>query len=66
MNAKHINNQVIKKDEEQEGVKAIIALQKSAGITETEEQARRGWKSMTPHQREQTLLAFKIVCGGKA
>lgn len=51
-----------KDQEEVDGVKAIIALQKVAGITETEEQARNGWRGMSANEKKQTMAAFWAVC----
>ena len=49
---------------EEKGIKAIIDLQKTAGIIETEEQAKKGWNSMSEHAKTQTELAHRAVCGG--
>jgi len=49
---------------EEQGIKAIIALQAVAGITETEEKAKKGWDSFSESGKKQTELAHKIVCGG--
>lgn len=45
------------------GVRAIIALQKVVGVIESEAQASTGWRSMDPHEREQTLMAYDKVIG---
>ena len=37
---------------EKEGIQAIIDLQKMAGITETEEQAKVGWRKMTARDKK--------------
>ena len=44
------------------GIKAIIALQAAAGITETHKQAKKGWNGMSAHAREHTLLAANAIC----
>ena len=49
---------------EEKGIKAIIDLQKTAGIIETEEQAKKGWNAMSEHAKTQTELAHRSVCGG--
>lgn len=49
--------------EQEEGVKAIIALQKMAGIEETEEKAREGWFRMSADEKEQTMRAFRMLAG---
>lgn len=49
---------------EEQGIKAIIALQKIAGITESEEHAKRGWSKLDDYAKEQTEIAHKIMCGG--
>lgn len=48
--------------EEQAGVKAIIALQALIGIKETEEQAKAGWHSLTPHEKESTIQIYNRLC----
>lgn len=45
---------------EQEGIKAIIALQAMAGITESEEDAKKGWQSMSKYERDITLSAYRM------
>jgi hypothetical protein len=49
---------------EEEGIKAIIALQAVVGITETEEQARKGWNSMANWEKQSTEDAYNMVCKG--
>ena len=49
---------------EEQGVKAIIALQAIAGITEPEERAKAEWGSMSDYGKEQTEMAHKVTCGG--
>jgi hypothetical protein len=46
---------------EAEGIKAIIALQAMAGITETEDQARAGWASMSEHERTTTMEVHQLL-----
>lgn len=46
---------------EEQGIKAIIALQKLAGIKETKVKARRGWVAMTKEERDETMRAYKIL-----
>lgn len=49
---------------EEQGIKAIIALQASAGITEPEERARSEWRAFSDSNKRTTEQAHKIVCGG--
>ena len=49
---------------EEQGVKAIIALQATVGIEESEEHAREGWSGFSDSEKEATEQAHKIVCGG--
>ncbi len=42
------------------GIKAIIALQGMAGISETEETAGVGWDKMPEGEQQQTLQAYKV------
>lgn len=49
---------------EEQGIKAIIALQAKADIVESEEQAKAGWNSMSDGNKVATELAHKAVCGG--
>ena len=46
---------------EEDGIKAIIALQGMMNIEETEEQARRGWQSMSASEKERTLETYRLV-----
>jgi hypothetical protein len=46
---------------EKDGVKMIIALQKSMGIEESEESALAGWRAMTAFDQSQTELAYQAV-----
>ena len=50
--------------EEQEGIKAIIALQKIAGIDEPEEKARKNWRSFSERNKETTMAAYQVLFGG--
>ena len=49
-------------NDEQAGVKAIIALQALIGIEETEEQAKLGWANMSAHEKESTIQIHKRLC----
>ena len=42
----------------EEGAKAIIALQNIAGIEESEEKALKGWQNMANWEKESTESAF--------
>lgn len=44
---------------DEEGVAAIKYLQGLASIPETDEQAERGWRRMTPHEREFTINFYR-------
>jgi hypothetical protein len=50
-------------EDEEAGMKAIVALQQVAGITETENRALYGWRNMTAHERAQTMLAYQAMFG---
>ena len=50
---------------EKKGVAAIIALQALAGIVESEAKAKKGWASMSASERETTMAAHAVLCGGK-
>jgi hypothetical protein len=43
------------KEREEKGIAAIIYLQSLAGLTETEEEARKGWRAMHEAERQGTL-----------
>lgn len=43
------------------GVKAIIYLQKLAGIDEPKERALKNWKAMGERDRLQTMMAFATM-----
>jgi len=49
---------------EKQGIQAIIALQASGGVTESKEKAKMGWSYMSDHEKTQTEIAHKMVCGG--
>ncbi len=49
---------------ERAGIEAIVELQAAVGIKEPEDKARAGWRSMSAHEKAQTLMAHQIVCGG--
>jgi hypothetical protein len=49
---------------EGQGIKAIIALQKMAGITESEDRAKRSWRNFKDWEKKQTERAHKMFCGG--
>jgi hypothetical protein len=53
---------MLKRDEEEKGIQAIIDLQKIAGITETPEKAKIGWNAMNDYDKETTLAAHKVLC----
>ena len=48
---------------EEQGIEAIIRLQKSAGVIETEEQARAGWRGMSDSEKQTTEMAFRAIYG---
>ncbi len=47
---------------DEEGIKAIIYLQKMVNIEETEESARKGWESFTDEEKEQTEAVYNMLC----
>jgi len=49
---------------EDQGVKAIIALQKMAGIDEPEEKARTNWNNLKDWEKKSTESAHSLFCGG--
>lgn len=51
--------------DEEEGIKAIIALQAMAGVQESEEKARKGWNSMNDIAKQSTEDAYNMFCKGK-
>lgn len=53
-----MNSEEQEKQEEQDGIRAIIYLQSMAGIVETEETARKGWRKMSVHDRQSTMIAY--------
>lgn len=48
----------------EQGIQAIIDLQKTVGVRETKQQAARGWDALSDSERRKTELAHKAVCGG--
>jgi hypothetical protein len=50
--------------DEEQGIKAIIALQAVGGDQETEEQAKEGWNRMSDTEKVSTEIAHRMVCGG--
>lgn len=46
---------------EEEGVKAIIALQFLTGVRETEEQAKIGWNGMNEEEQEFTIKVHEAL-----
>jgi hypothetical protein len=45
-----------------EGIQAIIDLQKHVGIDEPYERAAASWDSFRDYEKEQTELAHRAVC----
>lgn len=50
---------------EDEGIKAIIALQAIAGIVETEEQAKTEWNNMSDVEKGKTERYYQMIEGKK-
>ena len=50
-------------DEAKKGIEMFKALQKLAGISETDESAWAAWKKFTPDMRRETELAFQVFIG---
>lgn len=48
----------------EQGVQAIIDLQKLAGIAEPRERAERGWDAMAEWERDATADAHRALFGG--
>lgn len=46
---------------EDAGIKAIIYLQSAIGLEETPQEARNGWRAMTPAQQQKTLKVYNLV-----
>lgn len=46
----------------EQGIAAVIGLQKLEGIDETQESAAAGWEAMTPADQRFTLAMFSVVC----
>jgi hypothetical protein len=55
--------EIVKLPSESDGIQMIVYLQGLAGIVETEEQAKTGWKNMLPWEKESTALAFSMLGG---
>ena len=49
---------------DEQGVLAIIALQKTVGVDELAIRALNGWLRMTTEEKDQTEEAHRQVCGG--
>ena len=49
---------------EEDGVKAIIYLQKLAGKDEPEDKARRGWRGMQDWEKQQTIYFYNLFNQG--
>jgi len=47
--------------EEEEGIKAIIYLQKLADIDEPKERALRNWRSFKDWEKEQTMGMYNLL-----
>ena len=50
---------------EEEGTKAIIALQGFANVEESKAKAKAGWNSMSDSEKETTEKAYNAVFGSK-
>ena len=48
------------------GIKAVIDLQAAGGIDETREEAEAGWDAMSSDEKENTMAAHQVVCGGSS
>jgi hypothetical protein len=49
---------------EEQGIKAIIALQAVGGVKEPEEKAKSAWNSFGEQEKIATESAHKVMCGG--
>lgn len=49
---------------EEQGIKAIIALQDTVGIVEPEARAKKEWGRFSENQKKTTESAHKVICGG--
>lgn len=47
--------------DEERGIEAIIFLQSLAGIEESEEDARKGWRSLTDMQKRSTMQTYSMM-----
>lgn len=52
-------------DEEEKGVAAIQFLQKKAGIKEPYDKALKGWREMSPQEKQITLETWVMLGGGE-
>ena len=50
-----------KESEREKGIKAIIYLQASAGITETPEEAGKDWGTFSKAEQEQTMIFYRMM-----
>lgn len=50
-----------KKYTEEEGIAAIKYLQGLADIPETDDQARRGWRSFSDREKEFTMMTYEMI-----
>jgi hypothetical protein len=49
--------------DEQKGIEAIIYLQSLSDITESEDDARKGWQGMSPAEQNATMAVYAAVVG---
>jgi len=49
---------------EDQGVEAIIALQKMGGIVEPEERARKNWNLFSEYDKRNTMNWYDWMCKG--
>jgi hypothetical protein len=47
-------------DADEAGVQAVIALQATAGVAESREQALLGWSKMTAEEKARTMESYDI------
>jgi hypothetical protein len=50
---------------EEQGVKAIIALQKFVGVDESEEKERANWRNFKNWEKISTEFAYNVVIANK-
>jgi hypothetical protein len=48
----------------EQGIQAVIDLQKIGGIKESREDAEKGWDAMSPHQQKVTEETHFYIFGG--